>query len=211
MKKFFIAAVCVCCVSVMHAQILTKSKGAKGNGQQVETTTTAAPNDADYFLAVAKITLKTGNDNKDNGAKLILRIYPASGTDNYRKGYLLDNYTRELKKFATDEIPLPRAGEFDQHFNSLANYKKTGIMVDILYDTWGGPMPPMDAWKIDEVSATLEFKDKSGKAHPEFGSKIIHFPSSSSYLDFFKWHLFCKTDQYLNPLPVFITKRENQE
>lgn len=208
MKSFFLAAICICCFSAMHAQIL-KPRATKGSGQQVVTTTATAPSDADYFLSVAKITFKTGNDNKDNGAKLILRIYPASGTDNYRKGYCLDNYTRELKKFATDEIPLPRAGEYDQSFNSLENYKKTGIMVDVLYDTWGGPFPPMDAWKIEEVSATIEFKDKNGNPHPTFGSKIIHFPSSSSYLDFFKWHLFCKTDQYFSPLPVFITKREN--
>ncbi|MFT3822886.1 MAG: hypothetical protein QM731_03155 [Chitinophagaceae bacterium] len=207
MKKLALIATSFCFWGMLSAQI-QKSKGASGTNQPASSSTTAAPSDADYFLAVAKITIKTGNDNKDNGAKLILRVYPATGTDNYRKGYCQENYTRELKKWATDEIPLPRAGEFNQSFNSLANYKQTGIMVDILYDTWGGPYPPLDAWKIEEVSVTLEFKDKEGKSHPTMGSKIIHFPNSNQYLDFTKWHLFCKTDQYMNPLTPFITKRD---
>jgi hypothetical protein len=202
MKKLLFVALAICMGAGIHAQI---NKPKKGNASSQPAATLT---DADYFLAVAKMTIKTGNDNKDNGAKLILRVYPASGTDNYRKGYTLENYTTELKRWATDEIPLPRAGEFNQSFNSLANYRQTGVMVDILYDTWGGPFPPLDAWKIEEVSVTLEFKDKNGNAHPTMGSKIIHFPGSNQYLDFTKWHLFCRTDQYFNALPPFITKRQ---
>lgn len=189
-----------------QAQIITKPKGNNAANQQ--NTTTPKLTDADYFLSVARITIKTGNDNKDAGAKLILRVYPTTGTDNYRKGYLLDSYTQELKKWGNDEIPLPRASEFDQSFNSLANYKQTGVMVDVLYDTWGGPYPPLDAWKIEEISVTLEFRDKNQNLHPTMGSRIIHFPNSNPYLDFTKWHVFCKTDQYFNPLPISVTKRQ---
>ncbi len=69
----------------------------------------------------------------------------------------------ELKTWSTKEFTLPTAPGFDQSFNSLAHYKQTGLMLDILYNTLGnGPFFGLDAWKIDEISAVLEFKDKNG-------------------------------------------------
>lgn len=220
MKKIITAALCL--FSLMaNAQIKPTSPIAKpvyqkpqrNTGTQQTPTTSQTPastpavNDADYFLAVSKMIIRTGNDNKDRGAKLILRTYPVSGNNNYRRGYCLENYTAELKKWTRDEIPLPRAAEFDQSFNSLANYKQTGIMVDIYYDTWGGPFPLLDAWRIEEVSVTLEFKNKNGQPHPTMGTKTIIFPGSNQLLNFADMHLFCQTDQYFNPLPPFVTKR----
>lgn len=164
--------------------------------------------DADYFLAVAKVTVKTGKDNKENGSSIILRVYPNAGTDNWRKGYNQENYKSELKIWSTNSFTLPRAASFDQSFNSLANYKQAGIMVDINYNTVGnGPFFALDAWKIEEVGVTLEFKDKNGNPHPTMGSKTIYFTDSNMYLDFKKWQLYCKTDQYFNTLTPSITNR----
>jgi hypothetical protein len=206
MKKILLTTMSICFLGVLHAQIL-KPKNNNGNNQQ-SSTSSASLSDADYFLAVAKVSVKTGKDNKENGSALILRVYPAAGTDNWRKGYCQENYKSELKVWSTDNFTLPRAAAFDQNFNSLANYKQTGIMVDINYNTVGnGPFFAMDAWKIEEVAVTLEFKDKNGNPHPTMGSKTIYFTNSNMYLDFKKWQLYCKTDQYFTPLTPTISNR----
>jgi len=187
--------------------VAQKPKANNGNNQQTQPSAPAY-NDADYFLAVAKISVKTGKDNKEKGSKLILRVYPATGTDNWRKGYCQENFTSELKIWNTDNFTLPRAAAFDQNFNSLANYKQTGIMIDINYNTLGnGLFFGMDAWKIEEVGVTLEFKNSKGEPHPTMGSKTIYFTDANMYLDFTKWQLYCKTDQYFNTLTPFITNR----
>lgn len=207
MKKLLFAAIGICFFNVLQAQI-SKPKNGNANSHQAATSSTAV-SDADYFLAVAKVTIKTGKDNKELNSKLIVRVYPTSGTDNYQKGYMMENYMPELKTWSTKEFYLPRAPGFDENFNSLAHYRQTGVMVDILYNTQGnGPFFGLDAWKIDEVSLIMEFKDKNGNPHPSMPSKTIYFTGSDMYLDFMKWHLFCKTDAYFNTLPTFITKRE---
>lgn len=216
MKSITLLLLSICLGCLAQAQ-LKESVNRKPIIQKPGKTTAASQpaatpslTDADYFLAVAKITVKTGKDNKEQGSSLIFRVYPAAGTDNWRKGYNQENYKSELKIWSTHSFTLPRANGFDQSFNSLANYKKTGIMVDINYNTVGnGPFFALDAWKIEEVGVTLEFKDKNGNPHPTMGSKTIYFTDSNMYLDFKKWQLYCKTDQYFNVLTPFITNRPN--
>lgn len=207
MKKIIFVTFFICCAALSNAQI-QKSKYNTGNTPQTTNTATATVNDADYFLAVAKISIKTGKDNKEKGSNLILRVYPVSGTDNYRRGYCQENFKDELKIWNTDNFTLPRAANFDQNFNSLANYRQTGIMVDINYNTMGnGPLCLLDAWKIEDITVTLEFKNKNGDPHPTMGTKILSFSNSNMYLDYKKWQLYCKTDQYFNTLTPTITNR----
>jgi len=219
MKKIIPFILSMCIISMAQAQltksspvlkpIMQKPKGNADNNQQTAPSTPTV-NDADYFLSVAKVTIKTGKDNKEQNSKLIVSVYPASGTDNWKKGFTMENYMPELKVWSSQDFTLPKAPDFDRAFNSLARYKQTGVMVDILYNTMGnGPFFLTDAWKIEEISATLEFKDMNGNPHPTMPSKTIYFYGSNNdmYLDFGKWHLYCKTDEYFNVLPTFITKR----
>lgn len=160
MKKVFFILLLASSAMVVQAQI-SKPKNGNTNNQQASASGTAV-NDADYFLAVAKVTLKTGKDNKELNSKLIVRVYPTSGTDNYQKGYMMENYMPELKVWSTKEFYLPKAPGFDQAFNSLAHYRQTGVMVDILYNTQGnGPFFGLDAWKIDEVNVTSSLRTKT--------------------------------------------------
>ena len=202
MKKLLFVVLGICLIVDTNAQI---NKSKKDNGSSQSTSTVS---DADYFLAVAKISVKTGKDNKEKGSSVIFRVYPASGTNNYRRGYCQENFKDELKIWSTDNFTLPRAADFDQNFNSLANYKQTGVMIDINYNTVGnGPFFALDAWKIDEITVTLEFKNKNGQAHPTMGTKILSFTNSNMYLDYTKWQLYCKTDQYFTTLTPTITNR----
>lgn len=221
MKRIVFVLLALCFMGISQAQIkpvspaskivVEKKNGNNGsNNSNTNTSNQQAPTltDDDYYLAVAKVAVKTGKDNKEKGSKLIFRVYPTQGTDNWKKGYNQENYADELKIWETREFTLPRASGFDQPFNSLANYRKTGVMVDINYNTVGnGPFFALDAWKIDEVTVTLEFKDKNGNAHPTMGSKTISFNNADMYLDFKKWQLYCKTDQFFNALTPFITNR----
>jgi len=202
MKKLLFVVLGICLIVDTNAQI---NKPKKDNGSSQSTSTVS---DADYFLAVAKVAIKTGKDNKEKGSSVIMRVYPAAGANNYRRGYCQENFKDELKIWNTDDFTLPRAADFDQNFNSLANYRQTGIMVDINYNTVGnGPFFALDAWKIDEVTVTLEFKNKNGQAHPTMGTKILSFTNPNMYLDYTKWQLYCKTDQYFSTLTPTITNR----
>lgn len=221
MKRFILFSLSICFFGMVHAQfkpakqpvmkpVLQKPGNHNtGTNQQSDPVTTTLT-DADYFLSVAKVTIKTGKDNKELNSKLLISVYPVIGTDNYKKGFFLENYMPELKIWSTNEFTLPKAPGFDKSFNSLGQYKQGGVMVDILYNTAGnGPFFITDAWKIDEVSVVLEFKDKYGNPHPTMPSKTIYFTNGDDmYLDFLKWHLYCRTDEYFNVLPPFITKRQ---
>lgn len=65
----------------------------------------------------------------------------------------------------------------------------------------------MDAWKIENVSLSLEFRDGKGNLHPTSGKKTITFTNASTFLDEFdKRLLICTADAYFNPLSSFTTK-----
>lgn len=183
-----------------------QEKPKPGGGSTSPSSPAPALTDADYFLAVAKVTIKTAGDNKEKLSKMMVSVYPAAGDDNYQKGYTLESWPEELKVWSTTNFTLPRRAGFEQAFNSLAHYRQTGVMLDVLYNTLGnGPFFISDAWKIQEVSVTLEFKDKNGNPHPTYGSKTLYFPGV--YLDFYKWKVYYKTDPYFNALPPTIENR----
>ncbi|MGJ7029589.1 hypothetical protein [Niabella hirudinis] len=184
-----------------------QEKPKPGSGNTSPSSSAPGLTDADYFLAVARVTIKTAGDNKEKLSKMMVSVYPAAGDDNYQKGYTLESWPEELKVWSTTNFTLPRRAGFEQAFNSLAHYRQTGVMLDVLYNTVGnGLFYISDAWKIQEVSVTLEFKDKNGNPHPTYGSKTLYFPGV--YLDFYKWKVYYKTDPYFNTLPPTIENRQ---
>ena len=48
---------------------------------------------------------------------------------------------------------------------SLETFQKSGLVLRIQYN----PNIIFDAWKIESVSLTLEFKDQNGNLHPSLG------------------------------------------
>lgn len=159
-----------------------------------------------YYLAIANITLGSGNDNKDKGAKIYVRLRPNITSFSLNNGYYLEGYTDELKKWQWWGNDLPRASKYDERTNLLGVYQKNGILLDIWYDSYGGPFPLTDAWKLDKVKLDLVFAGYGGD------TKNIHieFPSSSLLFTKKTCLLSLTTDGNFKPLARIVKSDCNQ-
>lgn len=73
MKKILLLVMAAWFAMGTMAQI-NKSKNNSGTNTQTTNSGNASLTDADYYLAVAKVSVKTGKDNKENGSSIILRF-----------------------------------------------------------------------------------------------------------------------------------------
>ena len=64
----------------------------------------------------------------------------------------------------------------------------------------------LDAWKIEGVSVTLEFRDQNGNLHPTLAQKTITFSNANGFLNGYNGTttMICNTDGYFNPLSAYI-------
>ncbi|MGC4100006.1 hypothetical protein [Ferruginibacter sp.] len=200
-----------------------------GNGTATQTKPQSGPattppaqptlTDADYFLAGAVIKVTTGSDNKEantSTAFFYIRPRKAGGAVAYK----LADYAAELKANQSIDLRLDRATTLNTAQNSLQYFKQNGLSVVVAYCNKNFCT---DAWKINGISITLEFKDVNGNPAPSgYGSKTINFPVSSGTLGFIAgcnpfWvtdgktcmgysdqmsKMLLKTDEYLNALPA---------
>lgn len=163
---------------------------------------TPVKTDADYFLAAVKATIKTGRDNKEYPSNIDIYVYPANATSVNERSFLLASYNNEIKINSTwsQYIPQRNIGlTYIPGENTLAKYRQNGLKFLLLYFA----NIPFDAWKIESISITLEFKDAAGNPHPTMGNKTILFTDSDLWMDGFdKKVTYYKTDSYFNPMPV---------
>jgi hypothetical protein len=188
------------------------------NTQSKATGTQSTLTDADYFLAGAVIKIATGSDNKEpNTSTASFYVRPrqtVAGTV-----YMLEAYANEIQANQTTDLRLGRAITLTAPRNSLQYFKQKGLSVVVAYCNKSFCT---DAWKINSISVTLEFKDANGNPAPgEYASKTISFPVSSGTLGFIAgcnpfWttdgktcghsdqlqKMLLKTDEYFNPLPA---------
>lgn len=199
--------------SVIPIKNIIKPNTTPSNGTAVPTiqkddipsTEPAQPTltDADYSLAVVTTTIKTGRDNKEYPSRIMMRLL--CNSKSWRSGFVLD-YSNELAVNSTMPLIISQMSSYNASANSLNEYKQHGLLFVIKY--W--PNIVLDAWKIESLSLTLEFKDKNGNPHPTMGRKTITFNDSSLWMDGFdKQVIVYETDKYFNPLPVTQCKREN--
>lgn len=191
--------------------VITKQLPAAGT--QTKPTLT----DADYYLAGAVIQVVTGNDNKEANTSTAF-FYVRPRKSNWLVAYKLEEYANEIKANQPTDLRLDRAVTLTSAQNSLQYFKQNGLAVLISYCNKNFCT---DAWKINSVSLTLEFKDANGNPAPNgFGSRTISFPVSSGTLGFVAgcnplWitdgkmcghsdqlqKMLLKTDEYFNPMP----------
>lgn len=153
------------------------------------------PQNAVYYLTGVKVTLGTGNDNKDAGAKLSVLVYPVSGGSYWGNFFRTDDYTGELKKGTATSLNLGKGPGFKNF--TLDQYKQSGVEVDVIYNSQGGPFPLTDAWMLENVILELEFRDQNGNLAPPIPA--IKWENMNTLMTT-KKKVYCKTDNYWKPL-----------
>jgi hypothetical protein len=132
-----------------------------------------------------------------------------------------NNLTNEMKVSSATTIGLEKTAAYTSGYSSnplpgkyhtsstgvqaimLNDVEKYGLSLRIIYK----PNFFADAWKIESVSMTLEFRDANGNLHPSSGQKTITFSNAATFLDDFdKRVLVCTVDSYFNPLTSFVTR-----
>ena len=187
--------------------------------ESTPTKTTPPPvTNADFLLAVVQVSLKTGSDNKESLSNISIEL---AVPDSVFGIFAQNNLTNELKSNSYTTIGLGKSTSYTSgyHPNSiptiyytkatgiqnirLSDVEKYGLSLRIIYK----PNFFADAWKIENVSITLEFRDVNGNLHPSMGQKTIQFPNAATFLDNFdKRILICTADKYFNALTSFVTR-----
>jgi len=147
-----------------------------------------------YSLTSARVSIRTGNDNKEFSSTVQLDLI------NRNTGYFpfrqaAANMRNEMKPNSTTDVGLDKNYNTAPVHFTLQSIQTKGIDLQITYH----PNFFTDAWKIEGVSLTLEFKDQNEKPHPTLGSKTIVFNNASGFLDGTNTVLFCSTDGALVP------------
>jgi hypothetical protein len=187
--------------------------------ESTPTKTTPSPvTNPTYLLSSVKVTIKTGNDNKEALSNVNIEL---SVRDAAFSIFAQNSITNELKSNSDNTFGLENSYTYVSAYNpgsippaydtsatgtqtiQLSNVENYGLSLRIIYK----PNFFADAWKIENVSLSLEFRDLSGKLHPVSGQKTIQFSNAATFLDNFdKRILICTADKYFNPLTSFVTK-----
>lgn len=179
-----------------------KSQTTRTMTMPMSQTPPVGPNSGDFYLTSAKATIYTGNDNKEKPSQVQMQLsLGTQGVGNYMVP------TLEYKEFAVNSATeLPFKFDYSQSYYyrylCLTNVETAGAKMFIYYS----PNFPLDAWKIDKVILTLEFRDGNGKLHPTLGTKSIVFMNVGALLNNGHHGLVCEADRFL--MPVSATVKE---
>ena len=170
-----------------------------------KTSATGTQNTLVYTLTAIRVNIGTGSDNKEFPSKV--------GVSVWKKGTQLGDYLNNCLYYVNDlknemavnsktDIGLEKYEGSSDKF-SLTNLQISGLEMRVSYD----PNFFMDAWKVENISLTLEFKDQNGNYHPTMGRKTISFSNAIGFLNSEYTYFKCITDQDFNPLTASIQKR----
>lgn len=155
-----------------------------------------------YTLTAAKISIKTSTDNKEYPSTVLL--YIMENNTIFGKGKNLYGNTikdQELGINTETESSLLKFNNIAEDVFSLTNLQNKGLSFVIYYL----PGFSLDAWKIESVTLTLEFKDQYGNLHPHFGNRKVIYYISNGTLTQDNFNMTGSTDGFFTPLPVTIT------
>jgi hypothetical protein len=150
-----------------------------------------------YVLSAARVRIKTGNDNKEFPSAVWVAVMAKSAPAQWRT-YVQGNLGNEMRINSDTEFGL----NTESTPISLETFQQSGLVLSINYS----PNIIFDAWKIESVSLTIEFKDQNGNLHPSFGSKTIVFSNAYGFLNNEFRYMKCYTDANFSPLTAAISK-----
>lgn len=165
-------------------------------------------NPSQYYLTDAFITINTGADNKEKESEVNIRVIPSlvKNLSNDYNEFHKNVAKNELEFYSNSSRTLPMllfmsgTATIINPATSLTQFSLNGIGTVIEYKA----NIFTDAWKINQVTLTLHFKDANGLYHPTQGVKTITFNMpANTFLDgFAKHYLVCKADANFNPVQV---------
>jgi hypothetical protein len=221
-KLFFTAVLIAFAISAVKAQIITKQVPVKKNTiirtipSQPEPPPAPAPasNPAPapqpvakqeqatitpvYTLTSARVSIRTGSDNKEFPSQVSATLMAKSNPKDWRN-YIQTNLGNEMRINSDTEFGLDLEGRAS---TPLETFQQSGIALRIHYT----PNFFADAWKIESVSLILEFKDQNGNLHPSLGRKTIVFSNAYGFLNNEFRYMKCFTDESFTPLTAVISK-----
>lgn len=174
---------------------------------QVKQTIPSAPaaNSSIYSLNSVRVNIQTGNDNKEFPSSVYLTLWTKGhiGAD-YNRDCLFNvaDLKNELKSNSYTDFGVDKYNGGSQDKFTLESIQKTGLVMTIAYN----PNFFMDAWKIEGVTITLQFKDQFGNLHPSLGNKTLRFSNATGFLNNEYHNMNCTIDQNINALNASIDK-----
>lgn len=189
-------------VSLSASSQLNRPEVIKKKMEPAQTKTTPSqtppPAASIYSLTSARVTVKTGNDNKEFPSQVTAYlIAKGSGYIFWQPGEKMRN---EMRSNSTNEFGLDKWPHGGQGTYSLAELQKNGITLLIYYN----PNLFTDVWKVEGITITLEFKDQSGNPHPSLGSKTIAFSNAIGFLNVWERYFECRMDGNFIPITASI-------
>jgi hypothetical protein len=178
---------------ITHAQILSPTRITKLKPP----VTTQTPV---YTLTNARVSIITGKDNKEFPSVVTTHLYQKG------KGVLFGSpeIRNEMQVNSTFEFGLTKwtnTGNIGSFL--LTDLQQSGIKLCIFYH----PNLFTDAWRIEGISVTLEFKDQNGNLHPALGKKTIVFNNANGFLNRWERYFECTADGSFNPVISLIVQQ----
>ncbi len=165
-------------------------------------------NPSQYYLTSAFISIRTGADNKERESEVNIRVIPSQvkNLSNDQNEFIKKVGKNELEFYRNSSQTFPMGLYLSSTYTivnpptSLAAFNLNGLGTVIEYKA----NIFTDAWKIEQVTLTLHFKDANGLYHPTEGIKTVTFNMpANTFLDgFAKHYLVCKADGSLNPVQI---------
>lgn len=152
-------------------------------------------NNSIYKLTAARVNIRTGNDNKEYLSQVTVLLNASGvGSSMVQPGA---NMRNEMKINSNFEFGLLKPYWSTPEDNRLlSSFQKEGLLLILHYI----PNLITDAWKIEGVTLTLEFRDQNGNLHPTHGNKTIVFNNASGFLNYWDRKMECRADASFTPL-----------
>jgi hypothetical protein len=152
----------------------------------------------EYRLTNVRVRITTGRDNKESPSEVYTKFslpeqysssYCAFAQWNLQNEMPVNNYIEVgLKKYANANLSLISTKLTMSNPEQLNTGGKDILLSDI--QKYGGrlmikyyPHLFTDAWRIENVTLMLEFKDKNDNPHPVHGSKTLSFANAKTFLN----------------------------
>lgn len=213
-KKFFFTTFLLFAIAAVNAQIFTKPEKkpvtkvltpapppAPPPPSTNKSTTTGTQNTSVYSLTAARVFIKTGNDNKEFPSKVLVTLKTKAAPISEWSPFYQLNLDNEMRINSNTEFGLERDVQLRGE-SKLESFQNTGLILRIKY------LPNFfaDAWKIENITLVLEFKDQFGNLHPTLGSKTVVFSNAYGFLNDEFRNIECITDGSFTPLTAVIRK-----